>query len=489
MLSSPLGLARGGAQRAVRAGRFPGKESTHFDDRQAHRRNSSRLRGALRDALRSGHSEHVAGSSQERRPARRIGSRGEARCTRAVIAGASEGAGRPRSDGFKPEELEQIAAPIALYPDSLLSQVLMASTYPLQIVEANRWQKANSKLKGDALTAQLEKKDWDASVKSLINFPSVLAQLDEKLDWTQKLGDAVLAQQKELMDAIQRLRTKAVDSGNLKTTSEQKVTVEPTTTTVIVEAANPQVVYVPTYNPTVVYGAWPTPRTRRITTTRRGTWQGPRRSPSPQESPSVPPGATPGAAAAGGRGEIDVDIDKNINVNNNINRDNYKQKANQVSANNKGSQLQNGKGSWQHDPAGRKGVSYRDSATQQKYGASTANTSKAREDFRGRRRSDLARTSSGSRPSPSQGSAGSSSARRDASSGSSASNRGGGGAFEGYGKSSDVQRDSARGQSSRQSSSSAGASRSSSSGASRSSSGGSRSSGGGGRSRGGGGRR
>jgi len=401
----------------------------------------------------------------------------------------AQGQAAPAATVFKPEELEQIAAPIALYPDSLLSQVLMASTYPLQIVEANRWQKANSKLKGDALTAQLEKKDWDASVKSLINFPSVLAQLDEKLDWTQKLGDAVLAQQKELMDAIQRLRTKAVDSGNLKTTSEQKVTVEPTTTTVIVEAANPQVVYVPTYNPTVVYGAWSYPAYPPYYYYPPGYVAG---TAALSFAAGVAVGAAWGYAWGGcgwGRGEIDVDIDKNINVNNNINRDNYKQKANQVSANNKGSQLQNGKGSWQHDPAGRKGVSYRDSATQQKYGASTANTSKAREDFRGRSQSDLARTSSGSRPSPSQGSAGSSSARRDASSGSSASNRGGGGAFEGYGKSSDVQRDSARGQSSRQSSSSAGASRSSSSGASRSSSGGSRSSGGGGRSRGGGGRR
>ena len=157
---------------------------------------------------------------------------------------------------FKQEELDQLVAPIALYPDSLLAQVFMASTYPLEVVQAGRWVKANQNLKGDALTAALEKENWDPSVKSLVNFPQVLDMMNEKLDWTQKLGDAFLAQQKGVMDTVQKLRAKAEAEGNLKTTEQQKVVVEKETKTIIIEPANPQVVYVPTYNPTVVYGPW-----------------------------------------------------------------------------------------------------------------------------------------------------------------------------------------------------------------------------------------
>ncbi len=158
---------------------------------------------------------------------------------------------------FKQEELDQMLAPIALYPDSLLAQIFMASTYPLEVVQADRWAKQNTTLKGDALTAALEKQPWDPSVKSLVNFPQVLTMMSEKLDWTQKLGDAFLAQQKEVMATVQTLRKKAVDAGNLKTTSEQQVIVEKET--IVIQSASPQVVYVPTYNPTVVYGAWPYP--------------------------------------------------------------------------------------------------------------------------------------------------------------------------------------------------------------------------------------
>jgi Protein of unknown function (DUF3300) len=174
---------------------------------------------------------------------------------------------------FKPEEIEQFVAPIALYPDSLVSQILMASTYPLEVVQADRWAKANKTLKGEALTKALEAQSWDPSVKSLVNFPQVLAAMSEKLDVTLKLGDAFLAQQKDVMNAIQRLRAKAQAQGNLKTTKEQTVIVEPPaapttvveqpaaqqTTVIRIEPTDPQVVYVPTYNPTVVYGAWPYP--------------------------------------------------------------------------------------------------------------------------------------------------------------------------------------------------------------------------------------
>jgi len=110
---------------------------------------------------------------------------------------------------FRPEELEQIVAPIAQYPDPLVAQIFMASTYPLQVVEAARFAKANPSLKGDALDAELKKRSWDESVKALVSYPQVLEMMDRQLDWTQKLGDAVLAQQKDTLDAVHRVRAKA----------------------------------------------------------------------------------------------------------------------------------------------------------------------------------------------------------------------------------------------------------------------------------------
>src|SRR5215510_2586437 len=156
---------------------------------------------------------------------------------------------------FKPEEIEQLVAPIALYPDSLVSQILMASTYPLEVVEAARWLRANKTLKGDALTTALEQQTWDPSVKSLVNFPQVLDMMNEKLDLTQRLGDAFLAQQKDVLDAIQRLRSKAQTQGNLKTTKEQTVIVEqPAAPTTVVQqpAAPTTVVEQPAAQTTVI---------------------------------------------------------------------------------------------------------------------------------------------------------------------------------------------------------------------------------------------
>jgi Protein of unknown function (DUF3300) len=152
---------------------------------------------------------------------------------------------------FKPEEIEQLVAPIAHYSDSLVSQILMAATYPLEVVQADRWVKANKSLQGEALTAALESQPWDQSVKSLVNFPQVLGMMGEKLDWTQRLGDAFLAQQKDVLNAVQKLRAKAQAQGNLKTTKEQTVIVEQPeaqTTVIKIEPANPGVVYVPMYN-------------------------------------------------------------------------------------------------------------------------------------------------------------------------------------------------------------------------------------------------
>src|SRR5262245_39099601 len=152
---------------------------------------------------------------------------------------------------FSPQELDQILAPIALYPDSLLSQVLMATSYPLEIVEAARWSKANPNLKGDAAVTAVKDQRWDASVKSLVAFPAVLMQLNDHLDWTQKLGDAMISQQQDVADSIQRLRAKAADAGNLKSGPQQTVTTQGSgdQTTYIIEPTEPNTVYVPSYNP------------------------------------------------------------------------------------------------------------------------------------------------------------------------------------------------------------------------------------------------
>ena len=155
---------------------------------------------------------------------------------------------------FRQEELDQMLAPIALYPDALLAQIFMASTYPLEIIQADRWLQQHEKLQGDALTAALNKQPWDPSVKSLINFPQVLTMMSEQLDWMTNLGDAFIAQQQDVMATVQTLRAKAQAAGNLATTTEQQVIVEQKV--IRIESASPQVIYVPTYNPTVVYGTW-----------------------------------------------------------------------------------------------------------------------------------------------------------------------------------------------------------------------------------------
>src|SRR5207342_2319513 len=127
---------------------------------------------------------------------------------------------------FSPEELDQMLAPIALYDDALLSQVLMAAGYPLEIVEAERWSRAYPNLKGDAAVTAVADKTWDVSVKSLVAFPSVLKQLSDHLDWTQKLGDALIGQQQDVAVSIQRLRAKAAAAGTLKTGKEQTVSTQ-----------------------------------------------------------------------------------------------------------------------------------------------------------------------------------------------------------------------------------------------------------------------
>jgi hypothetical protein len=275
------------------------------------------------------------------------------------------------SKPFKAEELDQMLAPIALYPDALLSQVLMAATYPADVAEAAKWSKANSKQKGDAAVTAVQDKPWDNSVKSLVAFPQALATMAEKPEWVQRVGDAFLAQPNEVMDSVQRLRAAAQKSGNLQSNEQQKVIVEqaPQTqqTIIKIEPANPQVVYVPAYNPTVVYGTWWYP------------------SYPPVYLPP-PPGYVVGTALLSGiafgigvgitnslwggcdwgHGDIDIDIDRhnNINVGNKIevNQNNVK---------------------WNHNPDNRRGVPYRDAKTRETFSKPLAGADQRR-DYRGR---------------------------------------------------------------------------------------------------------
>jgi Protein of unknown function (DUF3300) len=290
----------------------------------------------------------------------------------------------PAKPAFKQEEIDQIVAPIALYPDSLLSQVFMAATYPLEIVQAARWVKDNKDLKGDALATELEKQTWDPSVKSLVNFPQVLDMMNDKLDWTIKLGDAFLGQQAQVMSTVQSLRAKAQAQGNLKSNNQQKVTVDQPAgqpEVIVIESAQPSVIYVPTYNPTVVYGTWGYPAYPPY------YYYPPGYNPAAAAAISFGVGLTVGLAwgyAWGhcdwGHSNININVNRNVNINTHINRNVYANNYNRTNVN-----VQGGASNWQHDPAHRDGVAYRDSATAQHFNrGSTAQATQARDAYRGR---------------------------------------------------------------------------------------------------------
>ncbi len=306
---------------------------------------------------------------------------------------------------FSQQDLDELLAPIALYPDALLSQVLMASTYPLEVVEAARWQKENPSLKDKALEDALEKQPWDPSVKSLATVPQVLTMMNEKIDWTRKLGDAFLTSQEQMLKTVQSLRAKADAAGNLKSSTEMKVekATENNVQVIKIEQPNPQTVYVPTYNPATIYGPW---------------WYG-----APPPYYYYPPGyaygsglafATGvfvGAAIWGGIGWGNNNVNINVNKYNNFNKTNISN------------------GNWNHNADHRKGVSYRDNATASKYnrGGNTA-ASQSREQFRGRAdqgRSDLSQMDRGQLDRSTQ--AGNRDAGGQRGGGAQASDRGGGG--------------------------------------------------------------
>src|SRR5882757_9217336 len=162
----------------------------------------------------------------------------------------------PNTPVYSAGQLDQMLAPVALYPDDLLGQILMASTYPLEVVQADRWlqDSSNASLRGDQLTQALQQLPWDASVKSLVPFPQILSMMDSNLDWTEQLGDAFLARQNDVMDSVQRLRGRAQAAGTLASTPQE--TVANTDQSIQIAPADPGVVYVPVYNPQVAYGDW-----------------------------------------------------------------------------------------------------------------------------------------------------------------------------------------------------------------------------------------
>jgi len=274
---------------------------------------------------------------------------------------------------FTSEQLDQILAPIALYPDALLSQTLMAATYPLEVVEAARWTQANPNLKGDAAVQAVKTKDWDVSVKSLVAFPQTLSMMNNNLDWTQKLGDAMIGQQKDVADSIQRLRAKAAAAGNLKTTPQQKVTTQTSgsNSAIVIEPANPELIYVPYYNPTWAYGPWPYPAYPPVYY-----------PPPPNYGAALATGMMFGVGVAagaamfggwhwgwsgGGWGASYTTV--------NVNR------ATSISVNNFDANRYRD-GQWQHDPAHRDGVPYRTSAERERYNQARPGAQQ-REQFRG----------------------------------------------------------------------------------------------------------
>jgi hypothetical protein len=266
-------------------------------------------------------------------------------------------------------QVDALVAPIALYPDALLSEILMASTYPLEIVEADRWGVANKNLKGDALKAAVDQQSWDDSVKSLIATPDVLHMMSQRLSWTQQLGDAVLAQQPDVMDAIQRLRMKAQANNKLASNEQQAVSTQQQDgrQVIVIAPTQPNTIYVPYYDPAVVYGPWPYPASPPY------YWP----APGYIAAGVIATGLAFGAGYALGRwvgggywgggfnwGGNNININRNININN-INRGN---------GNN-----------WVHNPVHRQGVRYPNTDVAQKFGGNrNIGGAQNRLDFRGR---------------------------------------------------------------------------------------------------------
>jgi len=270
-----------------------------------------------------------------------------------------------------PDQLDSLVAPIALYPDQLLAQTLAASTYPLEIIQLQQWLTKNPGLKDKALADAVEKQPWDPSIQALAALPEVVKRLADDIQWTTDLGNAFLAQQGDVMDAVQRMRKKAEDTGNLKTTEQQKVETKviESKSVIVVEQANPQVVYVPSYDPVVVYGPpiYPYPP----------IYYPPAGYYAAGVAISFGVGVMMGAFWSGGWGwgcgwsnnNININNNNNFNRNSNIGGGN----RNNIGSGNRPSNLpsRGGNSNWKHNPQHRGGAPYRDRATADRFGGTT----------------------------------------------------------------------------------------------------------------------
>jgi hypothetical protein len=267
---------------------------------------------------------------------------------------SSQSASTDQPPKIPPDQLDSLVAPIALYPDPLLAQVLAASTYPLELVQLQQWLEKHSKLKDKELADAVAKQSWDPSIQAMAALPEVVKRLADDIQWTTDLGNAFLAQQSEVMEAVQRMRKKAQDKGTLKSSEQQKVETKviENKSVIVVEQADPQVVYVPTYNPTVVYGA-PVYAYPPIYYPPPGYY-------AAGMAISFGVGVAMGAMWSGGWGwnsgwggnNVQINNFNNFNRNANVNRN--------VNANRTGN--------WSHNPQHRGGAPYRDRATANRYG-------------------------------------------------------------------------------------------------------------------------
>jgi Protein of unknown function (DUF3300) len=273
--------------------------------------------------------------------------------TPATPAPATATPAEPAEPKIPPEQLEALVAPIALYPDSLLAQTLVASTYPLEVIQLQQWMAKNPELKDKALTDAVAKQPWDPAIQAMATIPELLKRLADDIQWATELGNAFLAQQSDVMDAVQRMRQKAKGNGALETNEQQKVETKviEEKTVIVVESANPEVIYVPSYSPTVVYGAplyYPYP---------------PIYYPPPYAGfVTFGVGVAIGAAFWGGGcgwGGNDININRNTNIN--------------VGNGNRG----NGNSNWSHDSSHRGAAPYSNKATADKFSGSSRGSSAA----------------------------------------------------------------------------------------------------------------
>ena len=317
-----------------------------------------------------------------------------------VIVAQQPSQSAPAAAPLSPDYLDSLVAPIALYPDPLLAQVLAASTYPLEIVQLEQWLDKHKDLKGKALADAVERENWDPSVQGLADLPDVVKRLADNIKWTSELGNAFLAQQSDVMDAVQRMRAKAQGSGKLKSSDQMSVEtkVVDNKSVVVIEQANPQVVYVPSYDPAVVWGAAPAYPYPPVYYPPAGYY-------AAGMALSFGVGIAMGAFWGGGGWGYNCGWGGNNNININNNNNFVRNSNNRLSG---GNQIRGGNNigagnrptQWQHNPQHRGGAPYGDRATANRFGGTTRGDTTARREANARQQVGQRGGASGNRPAP-----------------------------------------------------------------------------------------